>query len=85
MTQQITKLTATNDAKNAEIKRLQDQLHETKKHFEEEVKELNLRARQERKDRDEERERDRKDRDKLADRLATSEREFKANERKLTR
>ena len=40
MTQQITKLTASNDAKNAEIKKLQDQLYETKQHYENEIKEI---------------------------------------------
>ena len=85
MTQQITKLTASNDAKNAEIKKLQDQLYETKQHYENEMKELNSQMREERRDRDDERERDRKEREQLADRLVTSEREFKATEKRLTR
>ena len=85
MTQQITKLTASNDAKNAEIKKLQDQLYETKQHYENEMKELNSQMREERRDRDDEREHDRKEREQLADRLVTSEREFKATEKRLTR
>jgi len=38
MTQQIAKLTTTNEIKNTEIKKLQEELHETKLKFEEEMK-----------------------------------------------
>ena len=85
MTQQITKLTASNDAKNAEIKKLQDQLYETKQHYENEIKEIYSQMREDRRERDDERERDRKERDQLADRLVTSERQFRNNEKRLLR
>ena len=85
MTQQIAKLTAANDAKNAEIKKLQDEIYETKRHYEEEMKEINAQMRQERRDWEEERDKERKERDRLADRLVTSEREFKTTEKRLIR
>lgn len=38
MTQQIAKLTTANETKNTELKKLYEELHDTKKKFEEDLK-----------------------------------------------
>jgi vacuolar-type H+-ATPase subunit I/STV1 len=43
MSQQVAKLTTSNDTKNAEIKKLYEELHETKRKFEEDLKEVDQR------------------------------------------
>jgi hypothetical protein len=43
MTQQIAKLTSSNEVKNAEMKKLYEELHESKLKFEEDLKELDSR------------------------------------------
>ena len=40
MTQQIAKLTTQNDVKNTELKKLYEELHEAKRKFEEDLKDL---------------------------------------------
>ncbi len=85
MTQQISKLTAANDIKNAEIKKLYEELHQAKKKFEEDLKEIDLRMKKERKQFQDEKERDRKDRERIAESYAASERDFKNAERRLIR
>lgn len=49
MTQQIAKLTTINDTKNAELKKLYEELHEAKRKFEEDMKEIDLKMKEERK------------------------------------
>lgn len=60
MTQQIAKLTAANETKNTELKKLYEELHDTKKKFEDDLKEMDQRMKNERKSYEEEKERDRK-------------------------
>ena len=49
MTQQIAKLTTINDTKNAELKKLYEELHEAKRKFEEDMKEIDSKMKEERK------------------------------------
>lgn len=60
MTQQIAKLTAANETKNTELKKLYEELHDTKKKFEDDSKQMDQRMKNERKSYEEEKERDRK-------------------------
>lgn len=85
MTQQIAKLTTANEVKNAELKKLYEELHEAKLKFEEEVKQVDARFKEERRNWEEDRERDRKEREKMADTMATQERNFQNTERRLLR
>jgi restriction endonuclease S subunit len=48
MQQQIAKLTTSNETKNAELKRLFEELHEAKKKFEEDLKEADQRLKDQR-------------------------------------
>lgn len=54
MTQQIAKLTSANEVKNAEVKKLYEELHETKRRYEEQIREADAKHKKERKERDEE-------------------------------
>lgn len=85
MTQQIAKLTTSNEVKNAELKKLYEELHEAKIKFEEELKALDGKFKEERRGWDEDRERDRKEREKMFDNMSTMERNFQNNERRLIR
>lgn len=85
MTQQIAKLTASNEVKNSEMKKLYEELHETKLKFEGEMKEVDQRNKRERKEREEEKERDRREREKFVEDRAALERDFKNAERRLVR
>ena len=49
MTQQIAKLTTSNETKNAELKKLYEELHETKQKFEDNLKEIDQKMKKERK------------------------------------
>ena len=49
MTQQIAKLTTSNDTKNAELKRLFEELHTSKRKFEEDLKEVEQKNKEQRK------------------------------------
>ena len=62
MTQQISKLTTANEVKNTELKKLYEELHETKKKFEDDLKEIDVKMKNERKSYEDEKERDRKER-----------------------
>lgn len=85
MTQQIAKLTTSNEVKNTELKKLYEELHETKVKFEEELKAIDSKFKEERKGWDEDRERERKEREKMFDNMSTMERNFQNNERRLIR
>jgi hypothetical protein len=60
MTQQISKLTISNEVKNGELKKLYEELHESKLKFEEDLVELDTKFKEERKEWEDNQERDRK-------------------------
>jgi len=62
MTQQIAKLTTANETKNAELKKLFEEMHTSKRKFEEDLKEVEQKNKEQRKVFEDEKERDRKER-----------------------
>ncbi len=62
MTQQIAKLTSANEFKNAELKKLYEELHEAKTKFQADLKDIDQKLKKERKQYEDEKEHDRKER-----------------------
>jgi transducin (beta)-like 1 len=85
LNQQITKLIASNELKNNEIRELHEYIALLKKEQFESLKELEMKWKNERKERENEREKERALREKVEGELMEKEKEWKNRERELER
>jgi uncharacterized phage infection (PIP) family protein YhgE len=85
LNQQIAKLSSNTELKNAEIKKLQEEIVELKAQYSESIKDMDQRWKQERNDREQELETGRKRREEREEEFRVKEREWKLSERQLER
>lgn len=83
--QQLKKMTASLELKQAEIRTLQDELDYVKRTSQEDIRDLENKWKSERREREADRERDRIEFDKEEDKWRAKEKEWRARERQLER